>query len=131
MNNEKEAHGLIQWQGFILAHFQYPEYQFCIEALYEVLSRFGRPEIFNTDQGAQFVAMSFTDVLKSHRVQISMDGHEWIQDNIFIKRLWWSLKCQYLYLWSFDNGAELRKGLNWWFNFYNSERPHQSLYNKI
>ena len=104
--------------------------EFCLEALVEALSRFGRPEIFNTDQGAQFTANAFTDVLKSHQVQISMDGRGRVQDNIFIERLWWSFKYQYLYLWSFDNGAELRKGLDQWFNFYNSERSHQSLDNK-
>ena len=104
--------------------------EFCLEALVEALSRFGRPEIFNTDQGAQFTANAFTDVIKSHQVQISMDGRGRVQDNIFIERLWWSFKYQYLYLWSFDNGAELRKGLDQWFNFYNSERSHQSLDNK-
>jgi putative transposase len=104
--------------------------EFCIEALSEALSRFGRPEIFNTDQGAQFTATAFTDVLKSHQVQISMDGRGRVQDNIFIERLWWSLKYQYLYLWSFDDGAALRKGLDQWFDFYNSERSHQSLDNK-
>ena len=103
---------------------------FCVEALSEALSRFGRPEIFNTDQGAQFTASAFTDVLKAHQVQISMDGRGRVQDNIFIERLWWSLKYQYVYLWSFDDGAALREGLNQWFNFYNSERSHQSLDNK-
>jgi len=103
---------------------------FCVEALLEALSGFGRPEIFNTDQGAQFTATAFTDVLKSHHVQISMDGRGRVQDNIFIERLWWSLKYQYVYLWSFDSGTKLRKGLDRWFNFYNSERSHQSLDNK-
>jgi len=102
---------------------------FCVEALQEAISRFGRPEIFNTDQGAQFTASAFTDVLKSYNVRISMDGRGRVQDNIFIERLWWTLKYQYLYLWSFDNGAELRKGLEHWFNFYNCERSHQALDN--
>jgi putative transposase len=102
---------------------------FCVEAVSEALRRFGRPEIFNTDQGAQFTASALTDVLKSHHVQISMDGRGRVQDNIFIERLWWTLKYQYLYLWSFDNGAELHKGFNRWFNFYNRERSHQSLDN--
>jgi putative transposase len=104
--------------------------EFCVEALVEALSRFGRPEIFNTDQGAQFTATAFTEVLKSHQVQISMDGRGRVQDNIFIERLWWSFKYQYLYLWSFDDGAALRKGFDQWFSFYNSERSHQSLDNK-
>jgi putative transposase len=99
--------------------------EFCIEAL----SRFGRPEIFNTDQGAQFTATAFTDVLKSHHVQISMDGRGRAQDNIFIERLWWTLKYQYLYLWSFNNGTELRQGLGQWFKFYNAEGSHQALDN--
>jgi putative transposase len=103
--------------------------EFCVEALCEALSRFGRPEIFNTDQGAQFTATAFTDVLKSHHVQISMDGRGRVQDNIFIERLWWTLKYQYLYLWSFGNGSELRQGLAQWFEFYNAERSHQALDN--
>jgi len=103
--------------------------EFCVEALSEALSRFGRPEIFNTDQGAQFTATAFTDVLKSHHVQISMDGRGRVQDNIFIERLWWTLKYQYLYLWSFNNGTELRQGLGQWFKFYNAERSHQALDN--
>ncbi|UCE55132.1 MAG: IS3 family transposase [Desulfobacterales bacterium] len=102
---------------------------FCVEALVEALSRFGSPQIFNTDQGAQFTASAFTDVLKSHNVRISMDGRGRVQDNIFIERLWWTLKYQYLYLWSFDNAAELRKGLEQWFNLYNRERSHQALDN--
>jgi putative transposase len=103
--------------------------EFCVEALSEALSRFGRPEIFNTDQGAQFTATAFTDVLKSDHVQISMDGRGRVQDNIFIERLWWTLKYQYLYLWSFNNGTELRQGLGQWFTFYNAERSHQALDN--
>jgi len=103
---------------------------FCVEAVSEAISRYGKPQIFNTDQGAQFTAAAFTDVLSSHCVRISMDGRGRVQDNIFIERLWWTLKYQYLYLWSFDNGAELRKGIEQWFNFYNCERSHQSLDNK-
>jgi len=91
---------------------------FCVEAVAEAIGRHGTPEIFNTDQGAQFTASAFTDLLKSHHVRISMDGRGRVQDNIFIERLWWTLKYQYLYLWSFDNGAELRKGLDQWFKFY-------------
>jgi len=103
---------------------------FCVEAVLEAISRYGKPQIFNTDQGTQFTAAAFTDVLSSHCVRISMDGRGRVQDNIFIERLWWTLKYQYLYLWSFDNGSELRKGLEQWFNFYNCERSHQSLDNK-
>jgi putative transposase len=85
---------------------------FCVAAVAEAISRYGAPEIFNTDQGAQFTAATFTDLLKSHDVSISMDGRGQVQDNIFFERLWWTLKYQYLYLWSFDNGSELRRGLH-------------------
>ena len=71
---------------------------FCIEAVEEAINRHGAPEIFNTDQGAQFTSAGFTNLLKSHNVQISMDGRGRVQDNIFIERLWWTLKYQYLYL---------------------------------
>jgi putative transposase len=100
---------------------------FCVEALKDALGRYGTPEIFNTDQGAQFASQSFTDVLKDHEVAISMDGRGRVQDNIFIERLWWTLKYQYLYLWSFANGTELRQGLGKWFEHYNRERSHQAL----
>ncbi len=100
---------------------------FCVEALSEALAIYGPPEIFNTDQGAQFTSQAFTGKLKSHGVQISMDGRGRVQDNIFIERLWWTAKYQYLYLRSFDNGSELRQGLARWFRFYNQERSHQSL----
>lgn len=103
--------------------------EFCIEAVEEALSRYGAPEIFNTDQGAQFTSAGFTDLLKSNDVRISMDGRGRVQDNIFIERLWWTLKYHYLYLRSFDNGTDLRQGLGRWFEFYNSERSHQALDN--
>jgi putative transposase len=100
---------------------------FCVEALREAFTRYGAPEIFNTDQGAQFTSKAFTGVLKDHNVNISMDGRGRVQDNIFIERLWWTLKYQYLYQWSFANGTELRQGLSQWFDFYNWQRPHQAL----
>jgi putative transposase len=103
--------------------------EFCVEAVEEALNRYGAPEIFNTDQGAQFTSNEFTELLKSHKVQISMDGRGRVQDNIFIERLWWTLKYQYLYLWSFNDGTELRRGLEQWFEFYNAERFHQALDN--
>jgi putative transposase len=102
---------------------------FCVKALEEAIDRFGTPEIFNTDQGAQFTSSAFTDLLKHHNINISMDGRGRVQDNIFIERLWWTLKYQYLYLWSFDNGSQLRQGLDQWFHFYNQERSHQALDN--
>ena len=100
---------------------------FCVDALNEVLSRYGAPEIFNTDQGAQFTSVSFTNVLKSHNVAISMDGRGRAQDNIFIERLWWTVKHRYLYLHAFDTGSQPRAGLRYWFDFYNHARPHQTL----
>jgi putative transposase len=102
---------------------------FCVEAVEEAIGRFGPPEIFNTDQGAQFTSQAFTNLLKDHDIKISMDGRGRVLDNIFIERLWWTLKYQYLYLWSFDNGSQLRQGLDQWFHFYNQERSHQALDN--
>jgi putative transposase len=99
---------------------------FCLEAVEEAIRRYGLPEIFNTDQGAQFTSRAFTDLLEQHQIRISMDGRGRVQDNIFIERLWWTTKYQYLYLHSFDNGTALRIGLEGWFRFYNQERPHQT-----
>ena len=102
---------------------------FCVEALEEAIGRFGSPEIFNTDQGAQFTSSAFTDILKQHDIKISMDGRGRVQDNIFIERLWWTVKHHYLYLHAFENGTQLRNGLSEWFRFYNKERSHQALDN--
>jgi putative transposase len=100
---------------------------FCVDALQEALSRYGRPEIFNTDQGSQFTSKDFTGKLKQYDVKISMDGRGRCQDNIFIERLWWTIKYQYLYLRSFDSGLALRHGLAEWINGYNHDRGHSSL----
>jgi putative transposase len=97
---------------------------FCLEAVEEAIR--GPPEIFNTDQGTQFTSRAFTGLLEQHQIRISMDGRGRVQDNIFIERLWWTTKYQYLYLRSFDNGSALRVGLEEWFRFYNQERPHQT-----
>ena len=105
------------------------EADFCVEALAEAIGRYGAPEIFNTDQGAQFTSEAFTDLLQSHGIAVSMDGRGRCQDNIFIERLWWTLKHHYLYLHSFGGGSELRDGLRCWFNFYDRDRFHQSLDN--
>jgi len=102
---------------------------FCVAAVTDAISDCGVPEIFNTDQGAQFTSSAFTSLLKDHDINISMDGRGRVQDNIFIERLWWTLKYQYLYLWSFGNGSELHQGLAQWFGFYNAERSHQALDN--
>ncbi len=100
---------------------------FCVEALEEALSRYGAPEIFNTDQGAQFTSSAFTDVLKDAGVAISMDGKgRWI-DNVFIERLWRSVKYEEVYLHAYESAASARAGLDRYFRFYNAERRHQSL----
>jgi putative transposase len=103
------------------------EADFCVEALKDAIHRHGCPEIFNTDQGSQFTSEDFTNELKAHGIKISMDGRGRFQDNIFIERLWWTVKHHYLYLRVFDNGSDLRKGLKHWFEYYNQERFHQSL----
>ena len=103
--------------------------EFCIEALKQALRRYGKPEIFNTDQGSQFTSRGFVGVLESHGIQVSMDGRGRVQDNIFIERLWWTLKYHYIYLHAFETGSELRQGLRQWVHFYNQERPHQAIDN--
>ena len=100
---------------------------FCIEALDEALARFGRPEIFNSDQGSQFTSLDFTRVLIAAGVRISMDGRGRWMDNVFIERLWRSLKYECVYLHAFETGSELRAGLRWWIDYYNGRRPHSSL----
>ncbi len=100
---------------------------FCIEALEEALQRFGAPEIFNTDQGAQFTSEAFTDVLKDHGIKISMDGKgRWI-DNVFVERLWRSVKYEDVYLHAYETPTELRAGLARYFTFYNTRRRHSAL----
>ena len=100
---------------------------FCVEALQEALEKHGKPEIFNTDQGSQFTSGDWTEVLDEAKVQISMDGKgRWI-DNVFIERLWRSVKYENVYLHAYETGTELRKGLRDYFEFYNAERIHQAL----
>ena len=100
---------------------------FCVEALEAALMRYGTPEIFNTDQGSQFTAEDFTDVLLSKGVRVSMDGKgRWI-DNVFIERLWRSVKYDDIYLHAYATMRELKAGLARYFDFYNTLRPHQSL----
>jgi putative transposase len=99
----------------------------CVEALEEALTRFGTPEIFNTDQGAQFTSEAFTDVLKVHDVAISMDGRGRWLDNVFIERLWRSVKYEDIYLRAYETPAALRTGLTRYFEFYNQRRRHAAL----
>jgi len=100
---------------------------FCVEALEEALSRYGRPEIFNTDQGSQFTSDDFTSTLKDHGIMISIDGKGRCMDNIFVERLWRSLKYEEVYLNAYATVAEARTGIGAWLCFYNEERQHQSL----
>jgi len=100
---------------------------FCVEALEDALRRYGRPEIFNTDQGSQFTSTDFTDVLLAQGIKISMDGKGRYLDNIFIERLWRSLKYEEVYLHDYDSLKEARKGIGSYFDFFNDERPHTAL----
>ena len=100
---------------------------FCVSALEEALARFGKPEIFNTDQGSQFTSLAFTGVLERAGVRISMDGRGCWMDNVFIERLWRSLKHEDIYLKGYADGREARAGITSWIAFYNSRRPHQAL----
>ena len=100
---------------------------FCIAALKEALAKFGRPEIFNSDQGSQFTSPLFTEVLTDAGVRLSMDGRGRWMDNVFIERLWRSLKYECVYLHAFETGSELRAGLTGWIGYYNGRRPHSAL----
>jgi putative transposase len=100
---------------------------FCIEALDDAMDRFGAPEIFNTDQGSQFTSARFTTVLTNAGVRISMDGRGRWLDNVFIERLWRSLKYECVYLHAFETASELRAGLTSWVELYNARRPHSAL----
>ncbi|MCG7364525.1 IS3 family transposase [Roseomonas sp. ACRSG] len=101
--------------------------EFCLEALEEALACHGQPEIFNTDQGSQFTSPRFTGVLQRAGVRISMDGRGRWMDNVFIERLWRSLKYECVYLHAFETGSELRAGLSSWISYYNAQRPHSAL----
>ena len=100
---------------------------FCIAALKEALARFGRPDIFNTDQGSQFTSTAFTGTLAAAGVRISMDGRGRWMDNVFIERLWRSLKHEDIYLKGYADGREAKTGIAAWIAFYNGRRPHQAL----
>jgi len=100
---------------------------FCVEALEEAISRYGTPEICNTDQGAQFTSEAFTGTLKAAGIRISMDGKgRWV-DNVFVERLWRSLKYEEVYLKAYETVAQARQGIGNYFRFYNRDRRHQSL----
>ena len=103
---------------------------FCISALEEALARFGKPEIFNTDQGSQFTSIAFTGTLAAAGILISMDGRGRWMDNVFIERLWRSLKYEDIYLKGYADGREAKTGIGEWIAFYNTRRPHQALANR-
>jgi putative transposase len=100
---------------------------FCVDALEEALRRYGTPEIFNTDQGAQFTSAAFLDVLRSHHIQISMDGKGCWRDNVFVERLWRSVKYEEVYLHAYETVSDVRAGLQRYFTFFNERRPHTAL----
>jgi putative transposase len=103
------------------------ETSFCVEALQEALARFSAPDIFNTDQGAQFTSADFTNVLCARDIKISMDGKGRCIDNVFVERLWRSLKYEEVYLYAYANMVEARAGIARYLDFFNHQRPHQSL----
>lgn len=102
----------------------------CAEVLSEAIKKYGKPEIFNTDQGSQYTSDVFINALKSNDIQISMDGKGRALDNIFVERLWRSVKYEDIYLKAYDNGLDLYEGLKKYFQFYNNDRFHQSLNHK-
>ena len=100
---------------------------FCVSALTEALALYGAPEIFNTDQGSQFTSSAFTSILESHGIAISMDGRGRAIDNVFVERLWRTIKYEHIYLNPAATGSELRERLAEYIEFYNAERPHDGL----
>jgi putative transposase len=103
------------------------EVEFCLDALDEALARHGRPEIFNTDQGSQFTSAAFTGRLLDNAIAISMDGRGAWRDNVFVERLWRSVKYEEVYLRAYDSVAEARRSIGGYLAFYNHKRPHSSL----
>ncbi len=103
-----------------------PDGSFCLDMLEEALRR-GRPEVFNTDRGVQFTAAAWTGRLESAGVAVSMDGKGRCLDNVFVERLWRSVKYEDLYVWRYESVPELRRGLERYFGYYNEERLHQAL----
>jgi len=100
---------------------------FCVEAVQEAIARYGTPEIFNTDQGSQFTGSAFIGMLVEHRIKISMDGRGCWRDNVFVERLWKSVKYEEVYLHAYENVSAARTGIGRYFAFYNARRPHSAL----
>jgi putative transposase len=103
------------------------EVDFCLEAVEEALARLGKPEIFNTDQGSQFTSTDFTGLLLEHKIAISMDGRGAWRDNVFVERLWRSVKYEEVYLRAYGTVAEARRLIGQYLDFFNQKRPHSSL----
>jgi putative transposase len=103
------------------------EADFCVEALEEALAKHGKPEIFNTDQGSQFTGHDFTGVLAKNAIAISMDGKGSWRDNVFVERLWRSVKYEEVYLRAYESVGDARASLGRYLTFYNERRPHSSL----
>jgi putative transposase len=101
--------------------------EFCLEALQEAIDRYGKPEIMNTDQGSQFTSQAFTQLLKDNEIRISMDGKGAWRDNVFIERLWRSVKYEHVYLHAYESVSEAREQIGNYFDFYNQRRPHSKL----
>ena len=124
-------HRLGQPGGSGVAVVEHDGYGFCVAALDEALLRHGKPKIFNTDQGAQFTSAAFTGRLEAAGIAISMDGRGRFMDNIFIERLWRSIKYEEVHLKAYADGREARAGIGTWMNFYNHRRPHQAMNNQM
>jgi putative transposase len=103
------------------------ETDFCLEAVEEAIQRYGTPEIFNTDQGSQFTSAAFTGLLQQHGIRISMDGKGCWRDNVFVERLWKSVKYEEVYLHAYESVSQAKAGIGKYFTFYNTRRPHTSL----
>ena len=103
---------------------------FCIEAVQEAINKHGKPDIFNTDQGCQFTSLEFTELLKDSGIRISMDGKGSWRDNVFVERLWKSVKYEEVYLHAYDSVGDAKQGLEKYFMFYNQNRPHTALDDK-
>ena len=114
--------GVLAWRVSITM-----ETAFCVDALEEALQRQGTPQIFNTDQGSQFTSEAFTGLLKQHGIRISMDGKGGWRDNVFVERLWRSVKYEEVYLKAYESVSEAKAGIGEYFSFYNTRRPHSSL----
>jgi len=100
---------------------------FCTEAVEEAIARYGKPEIFNTDQGSQFASSEFTGMLHGHGIRVSMDGKGCWRDNVFVERLWRSIKYEEVYLHAYETVSAARAGIGRYLEFFNTRRPHSSL----